>query len=453
MNLTRSGVLGYVLPVLAIIVLMILLSVTLFRLSEIQRAMRNNVNANMVWVIYQTHIESLMLSDAIQHRLIDAEAQDDIAHRYQMFLSRIGILNDGPQKRALQAIEMAGPLARQAEVIVQLAPASAADSTFDYEPLRVALDAFNGLLRTASNRAMVAQWEEAGARLDTYRNAVLTIFFLMIGIWVSSAIISVQLLLALKKARDNERVKQREIELQKQLENERKISELYRSFGSMVSHQFRTPLAIIDAAMQRLIRAGDRMEADEVMHRAGQAREATQRLTNLIENILQADRFMEQLEVSMVPCSLAELAQQEVLEKKELMPARDIRFRDETTDGAMAQCDPILASQIVGNLLSNAIKYSEEDKPVHVRVHREAGWVCCEVRDEGQGISPEDMPHIFKRYFRAWAATDVVGTGIGLHIAMELALLQRGELEAWSEPGMGSTFMLRLPASGKGRAV
>ncbi len=455
MSLTRSSVLGYALPILAIIVLAILLTVTLFRLADIQRAMRNNVNANMVWVIYQTHIESLMLGDAIQHRLIDSEPKSDITHRYQMLSSRIGLLNDGPQKRALQAIGMADLIASQAHAVLQLGDRIrvADGERTDYEHMRGTLDAFSALLLKASGKAMVAQWEEAGTRIDTYRNAVLTIFFLMIGIWVGSAVISIQLLLALKKTRDNERIRQREIELKKQLENERRISELYRSFGSMVSHQFRTPLAIIDAAMQRLIRAGDRMDAAEVRHRATRAREATQRLTHLIESILQADRFMEQLEVTMKPCSLKDLSREAVAEQKALAPAREIQLLDETDGESTVECDPVLTSQIIGNFLSNAFKYSEGDTQVSVRVYREAGWVCCAVRDHGRGISAKDMPHIFKRYFRALTATDVVGTGIGLHIATELASLQRGEIHACSEPDVGSTFVLRLPRTIKRDAV
>lgn len=444
----RSAVLGYVLPILAIIVLAMLLTVTLFRLADIQRAMRNNVNANMVWVIYQAHIESLMLGDAVQHRLIDPESTSDMALRYQMLSSRIGVLNDGPQKRALQAIGMAESIAKQAEAVLRLGDVV---GTVDvgraaFEHTRSVLDGFNALLLKASGKAMVAQWEEAGTRIDTYRNAVLTIFFLMIGIWIGSAIISIQLLLALKKTRDNEHIKQREIELQKQLENERKISELYRSFGSMVSHQFRTPLTIIDASMQRLIRAGHRMDADEVGRRAAKVRDATQRLTYLIESILQADRFMEQLEVTTRACSLSHLSQQAVAEQKILVPAREIQFLNEARGASSVECDPVLTSQILGNFLSNAIKYSKDDTAVSVRVYREAGWVCCAVRDHGRGISDKDMPHIFKRYFRAWTATDVVGTGIGLHIAAELASLQYGEVHACSEPGVGSTFILRLPS-------
>lgn len=448
MRLTRSGALGYAIPVLAIIVLAILLMITLFRLAEIQRAMRNNANANMVWVIYQTHIESLMLGDAVQHRLIDPQSGSDIGHRYRMLMSRIDVLTDGPQKRALQAIGMAEPIAEQAGVVLQWGGRLEAEAgRADYEQMRGALDAFSEVLMVASNKAMVAQWEEAGARIDTYRNAVLTIFFLMIGILVGSAFISIQLLLALKRTRADERVRQRKTELQKELENERKISELYRSFGAMVSHQFRTPLAIIDAAMQRLIRGEGRADYAEIVRRAEQAREATQRLNCLIENILQADRFMEQLDVAMTPCSLALLAQQAVAEQKIYTPARDIELIDETQEDATVQCDPLLTAQILDNLLSNAIKYSAGDQPVSVRVYRDGVAICCAVRDEGRGISSQDIAHIFKRYFRAWAATDVVGTGIGLHIAAELAALQQGEIQVQSEPGVGSTFVLRLPAA------
>lgn len=455
MGFVRSRVLGYVLPILAIVVLTVLLTVTLFRLADIQRAIRNNVNDNMVWVIYQTHIESLMLADAVQHRLVDPESAHDITHRYQMFLSRISVLNDGPQKRALQAIGMADMIAGQAETVLRLGNriGTARAGQTDYEHLRSALNELNALLFNASNMAMVAQWEEAGARIDTYRNAVLAIFFLMIGIWGGSAFISIQLLLALKKTRDNERSRQREIELRKQLENERKISELYRSFGSMVSHQFRTPLAIIDATMQRLIRAGNRMDTDEVKRRAAKAREAVQRLTYLIENILQADRFMEQLEVTIRSCNLAHLAQQAVAEQKLLASAREIQFLDETGGASTVACDPVLTIQIIGNLLSNAIKYSNDPMPVSVRVYREAGWVCCAVRDYGRGISKDDLPHVFKRYFRARTVTDVVGTGIGLHIASELASLQQGKVYASSEPGEGSIFILCFLGNHEGEQV
>ncbi|MFA7669327.1 MAG: HAMP domain-containing sensor histidine kinase [Burkholderiaceae bacterium] len=449
MSLTRPTVLGYLVPLLAIIVLVILLTVTLYRLTDIQRAMRNNASANMTWVIYQAHTESLLLTNAVQQSLIAPHQESNLAHRYQMLLSRIDVLGDGPQKRALEAMGLAEPLLEQANAAMQLGPRFERGhiDAADYEHTREVLHAFSDLLQSASGRAMRTEWEEAGARLDIYRNAVLTVFFLMIGIWICGAVISIQLLLALKKTRDNERIRLRGIELQRQLEHERRISELYRSFGSMVSHQFRTPLAIIDATMQRLIRAGDRMTKEEINHRAGKARQATQRLNQLIENILQADRYMEQLDVSMQPCQLAELANQAVSEYRTIAPKRDIRLVDETGGNSTAQCDSVLTVQILGNLLSNALKYSDEDTGISVRVSCQADWVCCEICDKGDGIAVHDLPHVFKRYFRAPDATDIVGTGIGLHIAMELATLQNGDILVCSERGRGSCFTLRLPCS------
>src|SRR5690606_8418310 len=177
-----TGVQTCALPI-SILVLAMLLTVTLFRLADVQRAMRNNVNANMVWVISQAHIESLMLGDAVQHQLIQPESTTDMALRYQMLLSRIGVLNDGPQRRALQAIGMADTIAEQSEAVLRLGDVIvAADAgRVAYEHVRSVLDGFNALLLKASGKAMVAQWEEAGTRIDTYRNAVLTILFLMIG--------------------------------------------------------------------------------------------------------------------------------------------------------------------------------------------------------------------------------------------------------------------------------
>ncbi len=440
MKWKRSGVLTYAIPLCVILVLIVLLTLTLIRLAGVQRVVRNNVNANMVWVIYQAHIESLKLAKTVQRGQIDTDINDDLLHRYQMWLSRIQVLEDGPQSRALHNLGMAELLNEQSQAIASLG----ADMETNEQLLGV-LGQFGAQLHRAAGKAMMAQWEEEGRRIDTYRNTVLTVIFLMIGIWAGSIFISVQLLLTLKRVRDNERVRQRGIELQKQLENERKISDLYRSFGSMVSHQFRTPLAIIDATMQRLLRASDRMSIEEIRHRAKKAREATQRLTHLIETILHADRYMDQLEALRQASSLAALASQAVAEMNQLLPHRQILFQSSSPESVTAYCDPVLTVQIISNLLSNAVKYSNDDKPVSVRVYKEDNWVCCAVQDQGPGISATDMPHIFKRYFRAWTATDVVGTGIGLHIAMELALLQAGDVLAHSEQGHGSTFVLRLP--------
>lgn len=449
MKILRSNVLNYALPILAIIVLTVLLIVTLFRLSNIQHEMRSNYNANMVWVLYQAHTESLTLNNALLEHIADPQAVVDIPFRYNMLLSRINLLNAGPQLRALEHIDTNHEITQHVTAINDF---SSLLNTHNIEPqqaqqVRNVLESFNLLLSGLSTKAMIAQWEDAGARIDLYRNAVLTIFSLMIAILLCSAFISVRLLLALKRTREAEHIKQREIILTKELENERKISSLYHSFGTMVSHQFRTPLAIIDANMQRLIRAGSRMDATEVARRAEKVRTATKRLAGLIDSILHADRLMEKLSVSTQSYSLSELTAQVINEQKSLTPNREIVFIDETENNANVECDPILTAQILSNFLSNAINYSYTNSVIKIRVYRNKNWVYCDVQDHGRGILETDMPHIFERYFRAWTSTDSIGTGIGLHIANELATLQKGELFVRSESGSGSTFTLRLPSS------
>lgn len=448
MRLTRSSVLRYFLPILIILALIILLTIALSRLANVQRAMRSTASANMIWVIHQANVETLMLKNAAQHQLLAPESKNELPHRYKMLLSRINVLNDGPQKRALQTINMAELFANQAAEVARLGNFLEADNLerTDYERLKDALNTLSTLLHQAASKAMVAQWETEGARIDSYRNAVLTIIFLMMAVWICSIAISVQLLLTLKRVKDNERAKQRGIELQKQLENERRINDLYRSFGSMVSHQFRTPLAIIDATMQRLIRAGDRIHFSEIRHRANKARQATQRLNDLIETILQADRFMEQLEVNMQAVCLDDLARQAIAEHKTLAPHREIQFQNDAESESLIRCDPILTNQILSNMLSNALKYSCDNTPVLVYIYCDADKMCCAIRDWGRGISLEDLQHVFKRYFRARTATDTVGTGIGLHIATELASLQNGDMQVYSEIEKGTTFVLRLPS-------
>lgn len=446
----RSSLLGYLVPILTIVILTILLTLTLLRLADVQRDMRNNVSANMVWVVYQAHTESLLLRDAIYQQTIDPRASVDVAFRYDMLLSRINLMNQGPQARQLAHIGIDPVFADHMAAIIDAEywfKTANFRNMNNMQQLRQLLEPFNRIVKNASTKAMVVQWQEVGERLDAYRNAVLILIMLMIGIWVCSAAISIQLLLSLKHAHDNERTRLREVNLKKQLEAERKISELYRSFGSMVSHQFRTPLAIIDASMQRLIRGVEKMGKEDITRRATKVRSASRRLTRLIDSILAADRFLDNVSAQMQPYSYASLVGQAIAEQRAHTPNRQIRFNN-SLQGHDAQilCDPLLAGQILANFLSNAIKYSEPDQPVYVTLHHDGRWLTCTVHDKGRGIHPDDLPHVLQRYYRAHAASDIEGTGIGLYIASTLATMQQAEIGVASSLGQGSEFSLRFRA-------
>lgn len=449
MKLIRSRFLGYGVPVFAILVLAVLLTITLLRLTDIQRSMRNTANADMVWALSQAHIESLLLSSAIYGVVARPAESHNIRFRYDMLLSRINLLFQGPQARYLNNIGVGAALNPHLQALKAM-EGSVDDidaGKLDRVPsVEHTLLAFHNAVSTASARSLIAQWDEIGARHDMYRTAVLTVIFLMMGIWLCSAFVSIQLLFSVRKAEENQRSKQREGELKRELETERKISQLYRSFGGMISHQFRTPLAIIDATTQRMIRAGDRMDATEIARRANIVRVATRRLTELIDGILNADRYLDKIDVRKQRCLLAELAAEAMAELQALVPERRIVLVDETGDASWVECDPLLTTQIISNFLSNAAKYSEPDTLIEIRVFREGRMLSCSVTDHGRGISPEELPHVFDRYFRARTAADVVGTGIGMHIASQLASLQEGNVSAYSSLGRGSTFVMWLPA-------
>lgn len=444
-------IIRYGLPLLAIVVLIALLAVALLRLGTIQREMRHNTNANMVWVIYYAHLEGLRLTDILQKKALNPETEGKPFFRYQMLLSRLNLLKDGPQARFLESIELMPELKASAAAIQKLEPLfhKTVLSSPELSVTQHALDEFSALMLRASTEAMTTQWNELGEGIDKNRNAVLAIIFILIGILFSSLFISAQLLIALKKIRENERVKQREAELKKQLEHEKKISELHRSFGAMVSHQFRTPLAIIDASMQRLLRASHRMNTADIKHRALKAKEATERLTDLIESILRADQLIEQTQIQLQSFCLVELTQQLIEEQcaVNVNLSRVISFSyDKNTKGRVVG-DPILTAQIITNFLSNAEKYSTIGTTIKVCVSQNKNQLCCSVEDFGRGIGSKDLTHVFQRYFRSNAVSDVIGTGIGLYVAAELANLQQGKVSVVSELGVGSTFTLCLPVA------
>lgn len=447
MSRTKQIFMRYILPLMTIVLLLVLLAVALFRLSTIQREMRYNSNANMVWVVYYTHLESLRLTDVLQKRALDASADVDLEFRYQMLLSRLNLLHDGPQARFLDQVGLFNELKlhtdrlQQIEYLLTVDPLSAEQ----LKTLQQRLSEFSAFMLKASGRAMTAQWEELGAGVDMNRNAVLTILFIVVAIFLCSLFISIQFLVALQRSRQNERIKQQQVELQKQLEHERKISELYRSFGAMVSHQFRTPLAIIDASMQRLIRAAERMTPAQVVERASKVKTATERLTHLIESILRADRFLEQVDIQLQRFSLADLVKELIDRHVFLHPSRQVIFTVEHNKDLQAIFDPVLVNEIIVNLLSNADKYSPADREIRVDIYQHEQWVCCQIKDQGRGIADKDLAHIFQRYYRATSVVDVAGTGIGLYVAAELAELQRGRVTVSSEEDIGSVFTLYMP--------
>jgi signal transduction histidine kinase len=109
------------------------------------------------------------------------------------------------------------------------------------------------------------------------------------------------------------------------------------------------------------------------------------------------------------------------------------------------RADPRRLERMLLNLISNALKYCPEGR-VRLEVATRAGWVVLAVVDEGPGIHPDDIPHLFTRFYRGRAVPSPDGTGLGLYGARVLAEAHGGTLTVESVLGKGSTFRLELPA-------
>ena len=235
--------------------------------------------------------------------------------------------------------------------------------------------------------------------------------------------------------------------LQRSLDSERELNGLQRQFVSMVSHEFRTPLAIIDGAAQRLERRPERITAERVLPVTRKIRTSILRLTELMESVLSVAR-MEEGRIRFEPAAvdlramITEICQNYAEINTVHQIDIDIDALPESYHG-----DVKLLRQAVSNLVSNALKYSPESTRVLVRGDVASnGGIVISVDDQGVGIPADELDRLFERFFRASTSTGIPGSGIGLHLVKHLVELHEGTMHVRSAVGQGTTFEIRLPA-------
>jgi two-component system, OmpR family, sensor kinase len=235
--------------------------------------------------------------------------------------------------------------------------------------------------------------------------------------------------------------------LEEQLAHEQRLALAQRNFVSMASHEFRTPLTIIDGHARRLEKAREGAPAREIGERAGKIRAAVLRLTHLIENLLSSGRLIDggaELYFEPADLDLAALLREVCQLHREMVPAADIveRFGDASIP---VVGDPKLLFQVFSNLLANAVKYSPSGGPTLIETAVIAGEATVSVADRGIGIPAGDLRRLFERYYRGGNVSGIVGTGVGLYLVKTAVDLHKGRIEVASEEGSGSRFVVRLP--------
>jgi two-component system OmpR family sensor kinase len=235
--------------------------------------------------------------------------------------------------------------------------------------------------------------------------------------------------------------------LEEQLAQEQRLALAQRNFISMASHEFRTPLTIIDGHARRLMKAKNTLNIAEIDERSGKIRAAVLRLTHLIDNLLNSARladggaeFYFQAEKTDLAAVLRDVCQLH----REMVPNAQIAERFDAASMPVVG-DAKLLFQAFSNLVANAVKYSPAGGLIEVDAGIVGDQAVVAVADRGIGIPSGDLGRLFERYYRGSNVSGIVGTGVGLYLAKTAVELHGGVIEVTSREGDGSRFVVRLP--------
>ncbi|HEX7091687.1 MAG TPA: ATP-binding protein [Longimicrobiales bacterium] len=247
-----------------------------------------------------------------------------------------------------------------------------------------------------------------------------------------------------------QRVAERTAELEAARVRAERANRAKSEFLAVISHELRTPLNAVIGYVD-LLEAGVGGPLTEAQQaRLGRIRASALQLLDLIEQILtfvQAEAGREEVRLETV--DLDSLAQDAAAPLRPVAEERGLAFEVRPPRSPVrVRTDPAKVRQILRNLLSNALKFTEEGGIV-VEAEREDDWMRFRVQDTGIGIEPEDLKRVFEPFWQAEASTTRRhgGAGLGLSVARRLARLLGGDITVESEPGTGTTFIVRLPAN------
>ena len=241
------------------------------------------------------------------------------------------------------------------------------------------------------------------------------------------------------------KLQQHTTELVRMLQKEMALSETQREFVSMASHEFKTPLAIIDSNAQRILRKLNNIGPERLEERVSNIRQSVQRMQFLINRFMDfSAEEMGELKMEFKVQPFRNAIERLCLSQSELVEGANINW-DLAALPDEANYDQNLMDQCVSNVISNAVKYSENGAPICVRGICDERYMRIEVEDHGVGIPDEEQSKIFRKYFRASTSSGIAGTGIGLNFAQLVLKEHGGHIEVKSKVGEGSPFTIFLP--------
>lgn len=224
------------------------------------------------------------------------------------------------------------------------------------------------------------------------------------------------------------------------------LTTMQADFISHVSHQLKTPLSLLSAAMETVTM--DRARSPEKLQQyLGIMGGEVARLSALVQRVLEYSRLQQQRGFEFEAIDLRALVRETVAAFESSLLARQFQFHlEEDCPPQSILADPAAIEQTLVNLLDNAVKYSGDSRQVTVRLRTIGSAAVIEVVDRGIGIAKDEQRRIFERFYRgSGGAADRNGFGLGLPIVNELVHAHGGRVEVESQPGKGSTFRVIVP--------
>jgi two-component system phosphate regulon sensor histidine kinase PhoR len=229
----------------------------------------------------------------------------------------------------------------------------------------------------------------------------------------------------------------------------RELEVVQREFVSNVSHELKTPLAIISGYAQTLLSDDGNLSDDNKKLCLNSIYKETDRLSYLIAQLLELARINENRDTDIYmdfnPFELVEKAMvslREVAKKKNIIIVTIV-----SSENIKIHSNALFFYQILNNLVNNAIKYSPDNSKIIINQNVEGNNYILEVSDRGYGIPKDDIEHIFDRFYRVDKSRNskIAGSGLGLSITKDLVLKMNGNIEVISKIDEGSTFTVLLP--------
>ncbi len=232
------------------------------------------------------------------------------------------------------------------------------------------------------------------------------------------------------------------ITLQKEVE----VSEMKSKIMRRIAHEFRTPLSTIQLSAQMLERYHERLTIDERERRIEHILRETRHITRLLDDIALVVKSQAQITpINLCDMDLPSLLHKLIEEVRTASAAQHYFAVSVAPEVEHVHADSRLLSIMLQNLLSNAALYSEPGTVIKLQAYGDGEQLILQVSDQGVGILPEELEHVFEVFYRGSNFDERPGLGLGLSLVRDAVTQHHGSIEIESTPGIGTTVTIRLP--------